>query len=249
MDKTVLITGSNKGIGLATARELGSRGNNVILAARSQQRVHDAADALSREGINADPVELDVTDSTSVSAAVHHVTDTYGKLDVLINNAGIAMSDGSGNTSELTRDTMHRVFETNVYGVLTVTNAFLPLLHKSPGGQIINVSSEAGSLNVAGREDTPLADIQAGAYGTSKAALNMLTIAYAKELRSTPISVNAVSPGFTATDLNGRRGIRTVEEGSQAIVDLAVMENDVPNGTFRCDGRIDFLGDTVTVPW
>ncbi|GAB3227720.1 SDR family oxidoreductase [Glycomyces halotolerans] len=246
--KIALITGANKGIGFATARALGERGVTVLVGARSEERGEKAAASLREEGIESEFVRLDVTDQDCVAAASASVGQRHGRLDILVNNAGIAKADGNWNTSELTVATAREVFEVNLFGVISVTNAFLPLLRRSEAGRIVNVSSEIGSIATILRPGLPFSGMQPGAYGTSKTALNMLTVSYSVELRETPIKVNAVTPGYTATDLNGNQGLRTVEEGARAVIDMALIGEDGPTGSFRSDGRIDFL-DGEVVPW
>ncbi|HEU5127844.1 MAG TPA: SDR family NAD(P)-dependent oxidoreductase [Glycomyces sp.] len=246
-NKIALITGANKGIGYAAAQALGKEGLTVLVGARSPERGEAAAAALRAEGGDARFVRLDVTDPQSVVAAAEHVEAAWGRLDVLVNNAGIALADGGWNTSELTVATARKVFETNVFGVIAVTNAFLPLLHRAEAGRIVNVSSEIGSMGTMLREDLPFRG-QPGAYGASKSALNMLTVSYGIELADTPIKVNAVTPGYTATDLNGNQGARSAAEGARAVVAMALVGEDGPTASFVSDGRIDYLeGDLV--PW
>ncbi|GAB3646847.1 SDR family oxidoreductase [Glycomyces tarimensis] len=245
--KIALITGANKGIGYATAQGLGQTGATVLVGARSKELGEQAAEELRAGGTEAECVHLDVTDTDSIAAAATHVDEAYGRLDILVNNAGIALADGNWNTSELTLATARKVFETNVFGVIAVTNAFLPLIRRSAAGRIVNVSSEIGSMSTMLRDDLPFSGLQPGAYGASKAALNMLTVSYATELKDTPIKVNAVTPGFTATDLNGHQGIRKVEDGAKVAVDMALIGEGGPTAGFRHDG-VPYLEGTV-VPW
>jgi NAD(P)-dependent dehydrogenase (short-subunit alcohol dehydrogenase family) len=247
-NRIALVTGANKGIGYATAQGLGGKGVTVLVGARSPERGEKAAAKLRAEGHDAHFIHLDVTDQPTATAAAKHVETTYGKLDILVNNAGIAMADGDWNTSELTLATTRKVFETNVFGVIAVTNAFLPLLHRAESGRIVNVSSEVGSMSTMLREEGPLAGLQPGAYGASKAALNMLTVSYGLELANTPIKINAVTPGYTATDLNGGRGTRAVEDGARIVIEMALIGDDGPTASFTSDGRIDYL-DGAGVPW
>jgi len=166
---------------------------------------------------------------------------------VLVNNAGIALADGDWNTSELTVATTRKMFEVNVFGVVSVTNMFLPLIRKSRAGRIVNVSSEAGSIGTMTRTDWPFAGMQPGGYGASKSALNMLTVSWAMELKDTPIKVNAMTPGYTATDLNDNQGFRSPEEGAQAAVTLALLGQDGPTGGYFHEG-IEYF-DSEVVPW
>ncbi|WP_100446024.1 SDR family oxidoreductase [Glycomyces xiaoerkulensis] len=247
-DKIALITGSNKGIGLEVARGLGRKGMTVLVGARSAERGEAAAETLRGEGLQTEFLGLDVTDPDSIAEAAARVEERYGRLDVLVNNAGIAKGDGDGNTSELTLATAKEVFEVNVFGVMAVTNAFLPLLRKSEAARIVNVSSEVGSMATITSSNSPILGHQPGAYGTSKAALNMLTVSYSLEFRGTTTKVNAVTPGFTATDLNGHRGVREASDAAQVAIDMALIGEDGPSGEFRSDGRIEYL-EGETVPW
>ncbi|MCC3762306.1 SDR family oxidoreductase [Glycomyces sp. TRM65418] len=242
-----IITGANKGIGIEIARGLGKRGLTVLVGARSAERGETAAATLRDEGLDAHFLHLDVTDETIVAAAAKQVEEQYGKLDVLVNNAAIALADGDWNTSELTVATARKVFETNVLGVVAVTNAFLPLIRKSDAGRIVNVSSEIGSLSFMTDPSKPFYTQQCGAYGASKSALNMLTVSWSKELEPTGIKINAVTPGFTATDLNGNQGTRRPVDAAAVAVDMALIGDDGPNGGFFHKG-VEYL-DSPVVPW
>jgi NAD(P)-dependent dehydrogenase (short-subunit alcohol dehydrogenase family) len=247
---TALITGANKGIGLATARLLGQRGMTVLLGSRDPERGRAAAGSLRAESLDAHELPLDVTEPSSVARVAAWVDQRYGQLDVLVNNAGIARADGGGRPSGTTLPTLREVFETNVFGVVAVTNAMLPLLRRAPAARIVNVSSEVGSIASMTDPDSPLWPMASVPYPSSKAALNMVTAMYAKELRDTGIKVNAANPGYCATDLNGHSGFRTPEQGAQVSVHLATLPDDGPTGTlwgylWRPDG-----GETYGVlPW
>jgi NAD(P)-dependent dehydrogenase (short-subunit alcohol dehydrogenase family) len=173
-------------------------------------------------------VPLDVTDVASVREAASWIEKAYGHLDILVNNAGMALG---GPPSETDLDAMREVFQVNVFGVIMVTNAMLPLLRRAPAARIVNVSSEVGSISAMTDPASPLAQMPAGlAYPSSKTALNMVTALYAKELRDTPIKVNAANPGYTATDLNGHRGFRSAAEGAEVSVHLATLDPSGPSG-------------------
>jgi NAD(P)-dependent dehydrogenase (short-subunit alcohol dehydrogenase family) len=230
MTSIALITGANKGIGFATARILGSQGWTVLAAARDESRGRKAAQELAGEGADVRFVHLDVTDDESVAKAASWIDAEFGLLDVLINNAGIARGDGSGKPSETTLATMRTVYDTNVFGVVAVTNAMLPLLRRAEAARIVNVSSEVGSIGSMTDPDSPLFPMASVPYPSSKAALNMITAMYAKELQDTPIKVNAANPGYCATDLNGHRGFRAPEEGAEVSVHLATLPPDGPTG-------------------
>jgi NAD(P)-dependent dehydrogenase (short-subunit alcohol dehydrogenase family) len=224
MNKITLITGANKGLGRETARRLLADGHEVWLAARDASLGRAAA-----EELRARLVQLDVTDEHSVAAAATLVAGaTGGRLDVLINNAGIA--GGRTPVREVTAEDMRRVFETNVFGVVRVTRAFLPLLERSDNPVIVNVSSGMGSIAVTTDSDRFESTLIGLAYPASKTAVNMLTTQYAKAFPQ--MRINAVDPGYTATDLNGRNGTQTVEEGTDAIVAMASLDPSGPTGTF-----------------
>jgi NAD(P)-dependent dehydrogenase (short-subunit alcohol dehydrogenase family) len=216
---TTLITGANKGLGFETARQLIAAGHRVWIGARDPGRGRQAADQLG-----AGFVQLDVTDEGSVAAAV----ETVGELDVLVNNAGI--SGGRITPSEATAEDMRGVYETNVFGVVRVLHAFIPLLEDSSAPVVVNVSSGVGSLRLSADPEGPWRDANYPVYASSKAALNMLTIRYAAAFPR--MRINSVDPGFTATDFNRHRGTQTVEEGAEAIVRYALIPPDGPSGGF-----------------
>jgi NAD(P)-dependent dehydrogenase (short-subunit alcohol dehydrogenase family) len=246
-----LITGANKGLGLETARQLGGRGMTVLLGARDEARGRAAEAALRAEDIDAHYVELDVTDAKSARRAAEWADTRYGRLDVLVNNAGIAA--WSGLPSETSLDVMRQVFETNVLGVITVTNAVLPLLRRAPHARIVNVSSEIGSVTFMSDRSSPAWQMPASVpYPASKSALNMVTAMYAKELAGTPVKVNAANPGYCATDLNGRTGFRPAAEGASVSVHLACLPDDGPTGTFwgyRWGPGDSGPGQSGDLPW
>ena len=244
-----LITGANKGIGFETARQLGERGMTVLAGSRDAARGDAAVAALRAADIDARCVSLDVSDAASARKAAEWIDAEYGRLDVLVNNAGIAVSGGPPSGTSL--DGMREVFETNVLGVIAVTNALLPLLRRSAAARIVNVSSEVGSVTLTSDQSSPMWQMPASVpYPASKAALNMVTAMYAKELAGTPIKVNAANPGYCATDLNGHRGFRTAAEGASVAVRLATLGDDGPAGTlwgYRW-GAAD-SGEYGTLPW
>jgi NAD(P)-dependent dehydrogenase (short-subunit alcohol dehydrogenase family) len=227
---TALITGADKGIGLATARLLGARGMTVLVGSRDDDRGRRAEAELRAGGADAHAVRLDVTDEATIRAAADRVAADHGHLDVLVNNAGIARGDGSGVPSETTLPTLRAVFETNVFGAVAVTTAFLPLLRKAPAARIVNVSSEVGSIAAMTDPASPMYPMASVPYPASKTALNMVTAMFALELRDTPIKVNAANPGYCATDLNGNSGYRTPEQGAEVSVHLATLPADGPSG-------------------
>ncbi|MFE9692211.1 SDR family NAD(P)-dependent oxidoreductase [Micromonospora sp. NPDC005806] len=233
---TTLITGANKGLGFETARRLVAAGNTVYLGSRDAERGHRAA-----EELGARLILIDVTDDASVAAAAKAV-EAGGGLDVLVNNAGIEGRTGDNRVvgaAEVTADQMRTLFETNVFGAVRVTRAFLPLLQRSAAPVVVNVSSGLASVARVTDPGDPASAYPGLAYPASKAALNMVTVQYAKAFPS--IRINAVEPGFTATDLNGRTGIQTVEEGAEIIVRMAQLGPGGPTG-----GYFDVEGP---LPW
>ncbi len=233
-----LMTGANKGIGYEIAVGLGALGWKVGVGARDDERRQEAVAALRAAGADAFGVPLDVTDDVSVTAAAGLVQERAGRLDALVNNAGIT---GSAPQMPTTVDvaTVRAVVETNVIGVIRVTNAMLPLLRRSPSPRIVNVSSSVGSLTL----QTAPAGVGpiAVAYSPSKSFLNAVTVQYAKELQGTNVLINACCPGFVATDLNGFAGVRTPEQGAGVAIRLATLPDDGPTG--------GFFDDAGVVPW
>ena len=240
-DKTLaLITGANKGIGFETARRLGQQGMHVIIGARNTARGEEAGRKLSTLSVEATFVQLDVTDEESIARAARTLDETFGRLDILINNAGISGED-LHKSSETNLKAMRVVYNTNVFGVVAVTKAMVPLLRKSPAARIVNVSSGLGSITEVSDRNHMYFQVRNMPYQSSKAALNMITVEFAKELAQTPIKVNAADPGYTDTDFNNHTGPQTVELAATVIVHLATLGEDGPTGTFQ-DGN-------GNVPW
>jgi NAD(P)-dependent dehydrogenase (short-subunit alcohol dehydrogenase family) len=234
--KVALVTGANKGIGYEIARGLGAAGVTVLVGARDAARGEEAAEKLAAEGYTAVPVVLDVTDPLSVSAAAARVEREYGRLDILVNNAGILIERGQ-RPSQVPVEALVRTFATNVYAIVALTNALLPLIRRSAAGRIVNLSSGLGSLALTSDPDGPFAAFPLLAYNASKSALNSVTVSYANELRDTGIKVNAADPGYCATDLNGHAGPRTPAQGAISAVRLATLPDDGPTaGFFSEDG-------------
>lgn len=229
--QTALVTGANKGIGFETARQLAQRGFIVWLGCRDEGRGVAAARALSKDG-DVRFVRLDVTDDESVRAAASHVEREMGALDVLVNNAGIFVFDGEGAVSTVRLDTMRRTFEVNLFGVLRVTQAFLPLVRKSSAGRVVNVGSTLGSIATLVAPNSFLRERPAVGYSVSKTALSSVTAWLAVELRDTAIKVNVVCPGYNATDLNNHLGTQPPSEGAKVVVHAATLGADGPTGTF-----------------
>ncbi|GAA3282444.1 SDR family NAD(P)-dependent oxidoreductase [Dactylosporangium vinaceum] len=228
-----LVTGANKGIGYEIAVGLGRQGFRVGVGARDDARRDAAVKTLLEKGIDAFGVPLDVTSDASVTAAAADLT----RLDVLVNNAGITGSMPQHPTA-VDLDTIRTAVETNVLGVIRVTNAMLPLLRRSPSPRIVNMSSTVGSLTRQSEGDQgPIS----AAYAPSKTFLNAVTVQYAKEFRGTNILINAACPGYCATDLNGFRGHRTPEQGAAVAIHLATLPDDGPTGSF--------FDDEGVIPW
>ena len=237
--RVAVVTGANKGIGLETARQLASRGITVFLGARDEARGRSAAEKLRADGLDAHPLRLDVTDDASVAAAAALVEKNAGRLDILVNNAAVAIDDGP--PSRVSLDVLRRTYETNVFGVVRVTQAFLPLLRRSDAGRIVNLSSSLGSLTLNSDPSGPFASVKYLAYNSSKSAVNAITIQFAGELRETPIKVNAADPGYVATDMNQHQGLRSVEQGAATPVRLATLPPDGPTG--------GYFNDAGPIPW
>jgi NAD(P)-dependent dehydrogenase (short-subunit alcohol dehydrogenase family) len=220
---TTLITGANKGLGFETARRLIDLGHTVYLGARDAELGAAAAASLGAKF-----VQIDVTDDTSVAAAAASILEEAGHLDVLVNNAGV--SGPQTDSADVTADIVRDVYDVNVFGIVRVTHAMLPLLQKSQSPVIVNVSSGLGSFSRVGDPAHIESSFATVAYGSSKAAATMVTVQYAKAFPN--MRINAADPGYTATDLNGHSGPQTVTEGTDAIVQLATIGADGPTGTF-----------------
>lgn len=239
MDTTTiaLVTGANRGLGLETARQLARSGASVTIGARDPARGHAAAEALRAEdGLAVDWLELDVTSVASVRTAAGHIEQVHGRLDVLVNNAGILPEATTATADELDLDTFRQTFETNVFGAVAVIQAFLPLLRKSASGRIVNVSSTMGSLTDQSDPASPYFGTVVPAYQTSKAALNGITVSLAKRLDGTGITVNSICPGWVQTDLGGpanrAAAPRTAADAAATVVELALIGPGGPTGTF-----------------
>ena len=221
----------HKGIGLEVARQLAASGCSVLLGARNKALGEEAAATLKREGYDVRYLSIDLDDPATIAAAAREVEADFGHLDILVNNAGIA-AQGDGLPSNVSLDAIERDFRVNFLGSVAVTQAMLPLLRKASSANIVNVSSGLGSLTKSGDPAWTHVAAKFLGYAASKAALNMLTVQLAYELRDTSIKVNSVDPGYTATDLNQHRGVQTIPEGAAGIIRLALLADDGPTGTF-----------------
>ena len=238
--KTVLITGANKGIGYETARQLGDMGYTVLLCSRNEQRGREAVSKLASKGVNSRFILLDVTNESTIVSAVEQIEQEFGSLDVLINNAGITVG-GAALPSQLPLTDIRETYDTNFFGMVAVTQALLPLLQKSPHGRIVNLSSGLGSLTYNSDPKHEYATVNLLAYNSTKAAVNMLTVALAKEFKDSPMKINSADPGFTATDLNGFTGKGSVQDAAAIVVHLATLDENGPTG--------GFYGASGEVPW
>ncbi|WP_312398432.1 SDR family oxidoreductase [Sphingobacterium sp.] len=252
--KTVLITGANKGIGLASARQLLQKGFHVFLGARDIENGLKATEQLRAEGLtNVEAVRIDVTSPDSVDAARIEIGSKVDKLDVLINNAGISGIDIDSEGQMVPQTAIdtdiavyRKVYETNLYGPARVTKAFIDLMKNAPEPRIVNVSSSQGSLTLHSDPNYIYYDVKGVVYLSSKAALNMYTVNLAYELRGTAFKVNAVSPGFTSTDFTGKNG-GSVEVAAKRIVKYALIGQDGPTGKLFCEEtNPDGTGE---IPW
>lgn len=243
--RSVLITGANRGIGWATTRDLAHQGYFVYLACRSFDAGARAVETLKEEGFeNAACVRMDVTDKESIDRAVAEVTKRSDTLDALINNAGILGNRNDDGTVSV--EEVERVFATNLFGVMRVTNAFLPLLRRSDAPRIVHVTSGLGSLTLQSDPTSEFYRFKSQAYFPSKAALNAYCIVLAAELKDAGFKVNVVDPGYTATAFNAYRGTRKPEDAAKLIVRAATLDNDAPTGRFLSESEGSKDGE---LPW
>jgi NAD(P)-dependent dehydrogenase (short-subunit alcohol dehydrogenase family) len=247
--RLALITGANQGVGLQVARELVANGVTVLLGSRDLARGEAAAQQIGEGAI---PIQLDVTDADSIAAAAARIRTEFGRLDLLVNNAGISKTvdrvigsaeyAASSKASNASLDEIRAVWDTNVFGVVAVYQAMLPLLRESADARIVNVSSGVGSMAINADPAFPYHAMYGPIYAASKTALNAMTLTMMIELESTDIKVNLVSPAFTATNLNGFAGTESVEDGSREVVRVALLGPDGPTGTFT-------RWENATIPW
>ena len=239
--KIAVITGANKGIGLETARQLGKQDITILLGSRDLAKGEAAAKKLQAEGIDVQALEIDVSDEKSIRKAAEKVERDFGRLDILINNAGVMLDDEKKKVSEQTLDAWRETFETNLFGLIATTQAFLPLLRKSEAGRIVNLSSILGSITYHATPGSPVYDNKVAAYNVSKSAVNAFTVQLAYELKDTKIKVNAAHPGWVKTEMGGAGATMELADGAKTSVELATIGPGGPNGAFL------HMGDTL--PW
>ena len=238
--KIALITGANKGIGLETSRQLAQKGFTVLLGARDAERGAVAAKKLRDEGFDAHSLKLDVTESTDRAAVAKAIGEKFGRLDVLVNNAGTILDRGI-KTSEVSLDILRRTFDLNFFSTVALTQELLPLLRKSTAGRIVNVSSNLASLTQHSQPGSSIYDVKFLAYDASKSALNAFTVHLAHELKDTAIKVNSAHPGWVKTDMGGDDAPMAAVDGAQTSVQLATLPAEGPTGGFF------HLGEEI--PW
>ena len=224
MKRIALVTGANKGLGFETARQLGQEGVKVLMASRNKEKGREAVQKLSDEGLEVEFVQLEVTKVSEIDALVSYIDTKYGKLDVLVNNAGIMHSGEPGgiNSSESVKsEVLRETFEVNFFSLVSLTQKLLPLIKKSDSGKIINVSSILGSNTVQSDESSPWSGIKPFAYNASKAALNSFTVHLAAALKDSNVKVNSAHPGWVKTDLGGQNAPLEAPEGAKTSVSLA----------------------------
>jgi len=230
--RIALITGGNKGIGLETARQLAQQGITVLIGARDPAKGQAAAESLAAANLDVRSIALEVTDQASITAAAKQIEREFGRLDILINNAGTMLYGADGAASTATREALRSTFEINFFGLVDVTQTFLPLIRKSSAGRIVNLSSILGSLSEHGDPNSPIYNAKFTAYDASKAAVNMYTNHLAYELKNTKIKVNAAHPGWVKTDMGGADAPMEIVEGAKTGVQLATLPDTGPTGGF-----------------
>lgn len=238
--RVAMVTGANRGIGFAVAERLAQSEYTVILGARDEDKGSQARSALGEHGRDVHDMLLDVTEATSIQAALGKIKDMFGRLDVLVNSAGIQI-DGETTILELAPVTLQNTLETNAYGPLLLSQACIPLMKKNGYGRIVNMSSTLGALSDIANPESPYNGVDSPAYRISKTLLNAMTVLLAKELRGSNILVNSVCPGWVRTDMGGPRAPRSVEEAAETPVWLATLPDGGPTG--------GFFRDRQPIPW
>jgi NAD(P)-dependent dehydrogenase (short-subunit alcohol dehydrogenase family) len=240
--KIAFITGGNRGLGFQTALDLKDASVKVVIGSRDLAQGEKAVEKLRAAGVDADVLQFDITKPADFKAAYDYFNSKYGRLDILVNNAGIAGGTfpGTGpehSASEVPSDLLHRVFETNFFAQVALTDALLPLLKKSPAGRIVNLSSILGSLTLHADPKSPIYNAKSFAYDASKTALNAFTVHLAWELRDTNIKVNSAHPGWVKTDMGGDQAPMELSEGGKTSAALATLPNDGPSGGYFHQGQ------------
>lgn len=238
-DKVALITGANKGIGLETARQLAQKKITVLVGARDLAKGEEAVAELRKEGLEARALEIDVSKSESIRRAAEQVEKDFGKLDILVNNAGVMLDDHDRKVSEQSLEAWRKTFDTNVFGLIETTQAFLPLLRKSEAGRIVNLSSILGSTTYHATPGSPVYDSKSTpAYNVSKAAVNAYTVQLAHELKDTKVKVNAAHPGWVKTEMGGEGAMMEIPDGAKTSVEFATIDAEGPNGSYQHLGEV-----------
>jgi NAD(P)-dependent dehydrogenase (short-subunit alcohol dehydrogenase family) len=230
--KIAFITGANRGIGFETAKELGKKGVHVILGSRDPVNGAAAQKKLTQMGLESDLIEFEVNNREDHSRAFDYIDKTYGRLDILINNAGVMRDQENTRVSSTSQSVLRETFDANFFGVIALTQKMLPLIKASPSGRIVNLSSILGSLSLHSDPNSSIYAHPAFAYNASKTALNAFTVHLAQELKSTKIKVNSAHPGWVKTDMGGAGAMLEVEEGAKTSVELALLPEDGPTGGF-----------------
>jgi NAD(P)-dependent dehydrogenase (short-subunit alcohol dehydrogenase family) len=234
--KIALVTGATRGIGRETVRQLAASGIHTVLAGRDKDKAVEAALSLQADGLPVEAIALDVTDEASITAAAEQIAQRHGRLDILVNNAGIFIDDFERKPSEQALETWRTTFDTNLFGVIATTQAFLPLLRKSEAARIVNVSSLLGSIAEHTDPASAIFEFKVPAYNVSKSALNAWTVHLAHELRDTGIKVNAIHPGSVKTDMNANGDI-SIELGAKSSVAMSLISDIGPTGGFTHLGQ------------
>ena len=235
--KIAFITGGNRGLGFQTALDLKDPNVRVVIGSRDQAQGEKAVEKLRAAGVDADVLQFDVTKPSDYKVAFDYFDSKYGRLDILVNNAGVAAGTfpGTGpehSAGEVSSEVLHKVFETNFFAVVALTDTLLPLIKKSPAGRIVNLSSILGSLTLQGDPNSPIYHAKSFAYDASKTALNAFTIHLAYELRDTKIKVNSAHPGWVKTDMGGDQATMELSEGGKTSAALATLPDDGPSGGY-----------------
>jgi NAD(P)-dependent dehydrogenase (short-subunit alcohol dehydrogenase family) len=239
--KIALVTGANKGIGFETARQLGQQGITVLVGARDEAKASQAAEKLRGEKLDAHGIVIDVNNASSIQKAAGQIERDYGRLDILVNNAGVMLDDDKKKPSEQSLEVWRKTFDTNLFGLIATTQAFLPLLRKSDAGRIVNLSSILGSIQLHATPGSPVYDNKVAAYNVSKSAVNAFTVQLAYELKDSPMKVNAAHPGWVKTEMGGEGAQMEISDGAKTSVALATLGADGPNGAYIHMGE--------TLPW